>query len=126
MNEQQAWWTETLAEYNFIIQYCKEKDNNWADILSRRSDFIKKEIKEKKQAMLRTNQEEQIKYAHCQIIWTEEFLNKQIRKEISQDKFMKKIIRKIEEHFKMKITKKLLLFQKLIYMSSATRKKIIK
>src|SRR5204863_8384528 len=39
---------------------------------------------------------------------------------------MKKIIKKIEEHFEMKIAKKLLLFQKLIYMSSATRKKMIK
>ena len=38
---------------------------------------------------------------------------------------MKKIIRKIEEHSEMKIVKKLLLFQKLIYMSSVTRKKMI-
>ena len=38
---------------------------------------------------------------------------------------MKKIIRKIKEHFKMKIAEKLLLFQKLIYVSSATRKKMI-
>ena len=38
---------------------------------------------------------------------------------------MKKIIRKIEEHFKIKITEKLLLFQKLIYISSATRKEVI-
>ena len=33
--------------------------------------------------------------------------------------------KKIEEHFKMKITKKLLLFQELIYVSSATRKRMI-
>ena len=39
---------------------------------------------------------------------------------------MKKIIRKIEKHFKIKVVKKLLLFQKLIYMLSATRKKMIK
>src|SRR5205809_4820671 len=38
---------------------------------------------------------------------------------------MKKIIRKIEEHFKMKVVKKLLLFQELIYMLSAMRKKMI-
>ena len=38
---------------------------------------------------------------------------------------MRKIIKKIEKHFKMKIMKKLLLFQELIYISSATRKKMI-
>ena len=38
---------------------------------------------------------------------------------------MKKIIKKIEEHLEMKVMKKLLLFQELIYMSSATRKKMI-
>ena len=38
---------------------------------------------------------------------------------------MKKIIKKIEEHFKMKIVKKLLLFQELIYMLFTTRKKMI-
>ena len=53
-------------------------------------------------------------------------MNKQIKKKISQDRLIKKIIRKIKEHFKIKIVKKLLLFQKLIYMSSATRKKMIK
>ena len=43
LNRQQAQWAEILTEYDFIIQHCKEKNNNWADILSRRSDFIKKE-----------------------------------------------------------------------------------
>src|SRR5205809_4459028 len=38
---------------------------------------------------------------------------------------MKKIIRKIKKHFKMKIVKKLLLFQELIYMLLTTRKKMI-
>ena len=46
-----------MTEYDFIIQYCKEKDNSWADILSRRSDFVKRETEEKEQAMLWTNQE---------------------------------------------------------------------
>ena len=41
------------------------------------------------------------------------------------NKFTKKIINKINKHFKIKITKKLLLFQELIYISSAMRKKII-
>src|SRR5438034_844490 len=44
---------------------------------------------------------------------------------IFHDKFTKKIIKKIKKYSEMKITKKLLLFQKLIYMSSATRKKMI-
>src|SRR5205085_8880458 len=39
--------------------------------------------------------------------------------------FTKKIIKKIKKYFKMKIAKKLLLFQELIYMLSATRKKVI-
>ena len=56
LNEQQAQWAEILAEYDFIIQYYKEKDNNWADILNRKSDFVKKEIKKKEQAMLQINQ----------------------------------------------------------------------
>ena len=55
LNEWQAWWAETLAEYDFIIQYCKKKNNNWANILSRKSDFIKKEVKKEKQTMLQTN-----------------------------------------------------------------------
>ena len=54
-----------------------------------------------------------------------EFLNKQIKRKILQDRFTKKIINKIEKHFKIKIIKKLLLFQKLIYMSFTTRKKMI-
>ena len=45
-----------LAEYDFIIQHCKKKDNSWADILNRKSDFIKRKIKEKEQAMLQINQ----------------------------------------------------------------------
>ena len=28
LNEQQAQWVKILTEYNFIIQYCKEKNNN--------------------------------------------------------------------------------------------------
>ena len=44
LNKQQAWWAETLTEYDFVIQYCKEKNNSWTNILSRRSDLIKKEI----------------------------------------------------------------------------------
>ena len=28
LNEWQAWWTKILAEYDFIIQYCKEKNNS--------------------------------------------------------------------------------------------------
>ena len=39
---------------------------------------------------------------------------------------MKKIINEINEYFEMKIVKKLLLFQELIYVSSATRKKTIR
>jgi len=41
LNRWQTWWAETLAEYDFVIQYCKRKNNSWADILSRKSDFIK-------------------------------------------------------------------------------------
>ena len=125
LNEQQAWWVKTLAEYDFTIQYCKEKNNSWADILSRRSDFVKEEIEEKKQAMLQINQEKWLEYAHCWLISSEELLNEQIKKKTSWDRFMKKIIEKIEKHSEMKIIKKLLLFQELIYMSSATRKKVI-
>ena len=52
-------------------------------------------------------------------------MNEQIKKKILQDKFTKKIVKKINKYFEMKITKKLLLFQELIYMLSATRKKMI-
>ena len=52
-------------------------------------------------------------------------MNEQIRKKISRNRFTKKIINKINKHFEIKITKKLLLFQELIYMSSAMRKKMI-
>src|SRR6266487_4259289 len=38
---------------------------------------------------------------------------------------MKKIIREIKKHSEMKVMKKLLLFQELIYVLSATRKKMI-
>ena len=70
-------------------------------------------------------QKKQLKYTHCWVTQIEEFLNKQIKKKILWNKFTKKIIKKIEEYFKMKVIKKLLLFQKLIYVSSATRKKMI-
>ena len=40
LNDRQARWTEILAEYNFVIQHCKRKDNAWANILSRRADFM--------------------------------------------------------------------------------------
>ena len=64
LNEWQAWWTETLTEYNFIIQHCKEKNNSWTNILSRKSDFIKKEIKQKEQTMLQINKKKQLEYAY--------------------------------------------------------------
>ena len=38
---------------------------------------------------------------------------------------MKKIINKINKYFKMKVVKKILLFQKLIYVSFVIRKKMI-
>ena len=75
--------------------------------------------------MLWVNQKKQLKYIHCWITQIEEFLNEQIRKKISQDRFTRKIIKKIEKHFEMKVVKKLLLFQELIYVLSATRKKMI-
>ena len=65
LNEQQAQWAEILAKYDFIIQHCKEKNNSWADILSRRSDFVKRKVKEEEQTMLQANQKEQLEYAHC-------------------------------------------------------------
>ena len=65
LNEWQAQWAETLTEYDFIIQHCKEKNNSWTDILNRRSDFVKKKTEEKEQTMLWTNEEEQLEYAHC-------------------------------------------------------------
>src|SRR5204863_7089597 len=71
------------------------------------------------------NKEKQLEYIHCQIIKIEELLNEQIKKKILQDRFMQKIIKKIKKHSEMKVVKKLLLFQELIYMSSATRKKMI-
>jgi len=46
LNEWQARWAKTITEYDFVIQHCKEKNNSWADILSRKSDFIKKKNKE--------------------------------------------------------------------------------
>jgi len=52
-------------------------------------------------------------------------LNEQIRKEILQDRFTKKIVNKINEHSEMKIVKKLLLFQELMYVSFVTRKEMI-
>ena len=55
LNEWQAQWMKTLAEYNFVIQYCKEKNNSWTNILSRKSDFIKKKNKEQEQTMLQAN-----------------------------------------------------------------------
>ena len=76
--------------------------------------------------MLQINKEKQLKYIHYQITQIEESLNKQIKKEISQDRFTQKIIKKIKKHFEIKITKKLLLFQKLIYVSFTIRKKMIK
>src|SRR6266536_1495121 len=76
--------------------------------------------------MLQTNQEKQLEYIHCQLTQIKEFLNEQIKKKTSQDRFTKKIIKKIKKHLKIKIAEKLLLFQKLIYMLSATRKKMIK
>ena len=125
MNEWQTWWAEILAEYDFSIQYCKKKDNSWADILSRRSDFVKRKAEQKEQTMLQTNKKKQLEYVYYHTTQIEEFLNEQIKKKISQNRFMKKIIRKIEEHFEMKITKKLLLFQELIYVLLTTRKKMI-
>ena len=59
--------------------------------------------------MLQTNQDKQLEYAHCRIIQAKKSINKQIKKEILWDKFTKKIIRKINKHFKIKIMKKLLL-----------------
>ena len=52
LNEQQAQWAEILTEYDFIIQHCKEKNNNWTNILNRKLNFIKKKVKKKEQAML--------------------------------------------------------------------------
>ena len=51
--------------------------------------------------------------------------NEQIRKEISRNKFTKKIVNKINKYFEIKVTEKLLLFQELIYVSFATRKEVI-
>ena len=75
--------------------------------------------------MLQTNKEEQLEYAHCWITQVKKFLNEQIRKEISRNKFTKKIINEINKYSEMKIMKKLLLFQELIYVSFTTRKKVI-
>ena len=51
-------------------------------------------------------------------------MNKSEKKSHKTD-LQKKIIKKINKHFEMKIMKKLLLFQELIYVLSATRKKMI-
>ena len=56
--------------------------------------------------------------------------NKKILEWINQKKnymkyIHKKIIKKINKYFKIKIVKKLLLFQELIYVSSATRKEMM-
>ena len=82
LNEWQTWWAEILAEYDFIIQHCKKKNNSWADILNRKSDFIKREIEQKKQTMLQTNKKKQLEYVYYHTTQIEEFLNEQIKKKI--------------------------------------------
>ena len=76
LNEWQAQWAEILAEYNFIIQYCKKENNSWTDILNKKSDFIKNINEKQEQTMLQINQNKQLEYTHCRIIRTGKFLNK--------------------------------------------------
>ena len=58
--------------------------------------------------MLQANQKKQLEYVHCQPTQIKKFLNKQIKKKISQNKLTKKIIKKIKKYSEMKVTKKLL------------------
>ena len=41
LSKWQIQWSELLKQYKFKIIYTSEKDNDWADILSRRNDLIK-------------------------------------------------------------------------------------
>jgi len=52
LNRRQTRWAETLARYNFIIQYQKGSENARADALSRRPDYVENE-KPKHHAILR-------------------------------------------------------------------------
>ena len=56
LNRRQVRWYEEMATFNFRISYRKGSENDRADALSRRTDYMKGEVKQK-QAILRQDQD---------------------------------------------------------------------
>ena len=41
MNRRQVWWSKLLRQYKFKIQYISKKENDRANALSRRTNYMK-------------------------------------------------------------------------------------
>lgn len=52
LNARQACWAKALAEYHFVIQYCKGKDNLVADALTRCGNDVETQNTAKKRMRL--------------------------------------------------------------------------
>ena len=102
LTTRQTQWTETLAEYDFIIRHCKEKNNTWADVLNWWSDLIQKEERSEIQ-LLRTNNKKEVEYNIKNtkvrtIVIKKMKTMTEIRKTQSEDRLVQKWKQKSEKH----------------------------
>ena len=132
LNRRLARWYEELSIFNFKIDHVKGSENNAADALSRRADYMAN-VQQSTGAILVQNPDgsfgtntNSLQVAATMTIETES-LTKRILEDLSKDKVASEIVEDVDGHDLFEKTDLgLLTFQKRIYVPTGTRGEIFR
>jgi len=126
LNRRQVRWYEDLATFNFRIQYRKGSENDRADALSRRTDYMKGEVKEK-QAVLRQDADGTMTVNRIAATFSvhDDALRSEIRAALEHDATAKAVCNDPEGHERFETHDGLLHFEGRMYVPTRMRNTVI-
>ena len=128
LNRRQVRWYEELSSYNFKIHYRKGSENARADALSRRSDFVKGEVK-MKGPILQKNADSTLGRTQrvCATTIVNDTMSKSIRVALLNDTLAADVLSDPEQYEPQWAQDDgMLLFQGLLYVPTPCRKDVIR
>ena len=132
LNRRLARWYEELATFNFRIDHVKGSENNAADALSRRADYMAN-VQQSSGHILVRNEDGSLGpnraglYVAATMTIETEGLTKRILEDLSKDKVASEICEDVDGHDSFgKTDLGLLTFQERIYVPTGTRGEIFK
>ena len=132
LNRRLARWYEELSTFNFRIEHVKGSENNAADALSRRADYMSN-VQQSSGTVLTRHKDGSLRpntaglYVAATMTIESEDLTKRILEDLSKDKVASEICEDVDGHDSFgKTDLGLLTFQERIYVPTGTRGEIFR